>query len=84
VRDRRFEGWEAKHPIVMLSACETALGKTFDGGSYGMARAMFAAGAAQVVASLWNVDDEATRLLMTDFMDHMFIGFETEDAMAVA
>jgi len=49
-----------------------------------MARAMFAAGAAQVVASLWNVDDEATRLLMTDFMDHMFIGFETEDAMAVA
>lgn len=55
-------------PLVVLSACQTALGKTFDVGTIGMARAWMKAGASSVVMSLWRVDDDATRALMTRFL----------------
>ncbi|HEX5786611.1 MAG TPA: CHAT domain-containing protein [Woeseiaceae bacterium] len=56
-------------PLVVLSACQTGLGKDFDVGTMGMARAWARAGAAEVVMSLWNVDDDATRELMLEFID---------------
>lgn len=56
-----------KHPLVVMSACQSGLGKTFSGGGYGLARAWYAAGAGQVVGSLWNVSDEGTSHLMTGF-----------------
>jgi len=55
-------------PLVVMSACQTGLGKNFDVGTIGMARAWHRAGASNVVMSLWSVDDAATRLLMTDFI----------------
>ncbi|MFL9842021.1 CHAT domain-containing protein [Sphingomonas sp. ST-64] len=73
LRTKRLEAWAAWHPLVILSACQTALGKTFDGGTYGVARGWVAAGAGQVVASLWNVSDTATQLLMLRFADHAFV-----------
>ncbi len=57
-------------PLVVMSACQTGLGKDFDVGTIGMARAWLYAGASSVVMSLWNVDDAATRLLMTTFIRH--------------
>ena len=59
---------EFVNPIVVMSACQTGLGKVFGGGVFGLARAWHYAGAWQVVMSLWNVDDEATQALMTRFM----------------
>lgn len=56
------------HPLVVLSACQTGLGKEFDVGTIGMARAWQRAGASSVVMSLWNVDDLATQQLMTQFI----------------
>jgi CHAT domain-containing protein len=54
--------------LVVLSACETALGKEIDGeGLVGLVRGFMYAGATRVMASLWSVDDEVTAYLMAHF-----------------
>jgi CHAT domain-containing protein/tetratricopeptide (TPR) repeat protein len=54
--------------LVVLSACQTALGKEINGeGLVGLTRGFIYAGAERVVASLWQVDDEATSQLMRRF-----------------
>jgi CHAT domain-containing protein len=54
--------------LVVLSACDTALGREVSGeGLVGMVRGFVHAGAKRVVASLWKVDDEATADLMKTF-----------------
>jgi CHAT domain-containing protein len=54
--------------MVVLSACETALGKEIDGeGLLGLTRGFMYAGASRVVASLWRVSDVATAQLMGRF-----------------
>lgn len=54
--------------LVVLSACDTALGTDIKGeGLIGLARAFMYAGAPRVVASLWAVNDLATSELMTRF-----------------
>lgn len=55
-------------PLVVLSACQTGLGRAHDAGIIGVARAFTIAGAANVLMSLWSVDDAATALLMERFM----------------
>ena len=58
--------------LVVLSACETALGKDVKSeGLNGLTRGFMYAGAARVVASLWKVDDEATAELMKRFYTNM-------------
>jgi hypothetical protein len=73
-----------RHPFVVMSACETGLGKTFNAGIFGLARAWIYAGAAQVLASQWNVDDEATAHLMTAFMKKMQEGADSQQAFRQA
>jgi CHAT domain-containing protein len=54
--------------LVVLSACQTALGKEVGGeGLIGLTRAFMYAGAPRVVASLWQVNDLATAELMKHF-----------------
>ncbi len=54
--------------LVMLSACETGLGKEKRGeGVIGLTRAFMYAGAPTVGVSLWSVADKSTAELMTDF-----------------
>jgi CHAT domain-containing protein/Tfp pilus assembly protein PilF len=54
--------------LVVLSACQTALGKEVRGeGIVGLVRSFMYAGSKRVVASLWKVDDEATAKLMSLF-----------------
>ncbi len=57
--------------LVVLSACHTGSAHAAPGDEgIGLVRAFLLAGAHEVVASLWAVDDEATALLMTHFYQH--------------
>ncbi len=58
--------------LVVLSACQTGLGKEIKGeGLVGLTRGFMYAGAARVVVSLWSVNDKATAELMTKFYEKM-------------
>jgi len=58
--------------LVVLSACETGLGKEISGeGLVGLTRGFMYAGAYRVVASLWKVSDAATANLMAEFYRSM-------------
>jgi CHAT domain-containing protein len=67
---RLHEIYNLKLPaeLIVLSACQTALGKEIKGeGLVGLTRGFMYAGAPRVVASLWKVDDAATKELMERF-----------------
>jgi len=60
--------------LVVLSACQTGLGKEIRGeGLVGLTRGFMYAGARRVVASLWKVDDVATAVLMERFYKGMLM-----------
>lgn len=72
---RMHDIYNLKLPVdlVVLSACNTGLGKEVKGeGLIGLTRGFMYAGARGVVASLWKVDDDATAELMKDFYAAMF------------
>jgi CHAT domain-containing protein len=60
--------------LVVLSACQTGLGKDLKGeGLVGLSRGFMYAGVPRVVASLWNVDDVSTAALMQRFYQAMVV-----------
>ncbi len=71
--------------LVVLSACETGVGNLQWGdGVQGLQRAFGLAGARSVVMSLWKVDDEATRDLMTGMYAHLVAGRGVAEALRTA
>jgi CHAT domain-containing protein len=68
--------YELRAPLlVVMSACETALGRDVQGeGLVGLTRGFMYAGASSVVATLWKVDDAATAELMKLFYSNMLQG----------
>jgi CHAT domain-containing protein len=72
-------------PLVMLSACETGLGKEKRGeGVMGLTRAFMYAGAPTVGVSLWSVADRSTADLMSDFYKRLLTPGGTASAPSTA
>lgn len=67
---KELQQFRMEASLAVLSACQSGLGKTHDGGVIGLARSFQKAGVPRVVMSLWNVSDAATLDLMESFNRH--------------
>ena len=71
--------------LVVLSACQTALGKVSAGDEIvGLTRALLYAGTPGVISTLWEIDDEAAATLMNHFYDRLLHGGSAADALRFA
>ena len=69
---REIFGMDLKASLIVLSACETGLGKLSSGDELvGLTRAFIYAGTPSVVASLWKVEDSSTAALMASFYKNL-------------
>jgi len=68
--------------LIVLSACETGLGRLRRGeGVISLARAFTFAGAKSIVNTLWSVDDASTATLMFDFYTELKKGLHKDQAL---
>jgi CHAT domain-containing protein/Tfp pilus assembly protein PilF len=71
--------------LVVLSACESGLGRELGGeGLIGLTRAFQYAGARSVMASLWKISDRTTAELMVRFYKHLKRGLPKDEALRAA
>ena len=68
--------------LVVLSACETGLGKQFKGeGIFSMARSFAYAGSESIIMSYWKANDNATAEIMENFYKHLVEGATVDAAL---
>jgi len=80
-----FEQVRLDADLVVLSACESALGKELGGeGLISLTRAFQYAGARSVLASLWKISDRTTAELMVRFYKHLKAGKTKDEALRAA
>ncbi len=62
-----------KAQLLVLSACESGIGKDYPGeGNYSLARSFVYAGCQSVLMSLWSINDFVTSELVQDFYHHLY------------
>ncbi len=75
----------ARAQLVVLSACETGLGRSLRAeGVDGLVRAFSIAGVPSIVSSLWRVDDTSTARLMAGFHKKVRAGVSYDEALRLA
>ena len=80
-----FEQVRFDADLVVLSACESGLGKEMGGeGLIGLTRAFQYAGARSVMASLWKISDRTTAEFMVHFYRHLKEGLPKDEALRAA
>jgi CHAT domain-containing protein len=68
--------------LVILSACDTAVGQIYGGeGTINLVRSWLFAGARSVVATLWSVDDSFAKSLMKEFYRNLVLGRDKGEAL---
>lgn len=89
--DGALQAWEIfsqlklRAELVVLSACETALGKSVRGeGIVGLTRAFQYAGARSVIASQWQIQDQSTSIFMTALYENLNTGMQKDQALQAA
>ena len=71
--------------LVVLSACETGIGELREGeGNISLARAFAYSGAQSIVTTLWSVNDESTKKLMSSFYEFIEKGLPKDQALQQA
>ncbi len=70
--------------LVVISACQSGLGEVTGDGVFGLQRGFKKAGAQSIVMSLWEVDDDATRIMMTSFYENLAKGRSKYDSFREA
>jgi CHAT domain-containing protein len=71
--------------LVVLSACQTALGKVSAGDEIvGLTSALLYAGTPGVISTLWEIDDDAAAALMNHFYDRLIQGSSAAEALRFA
>jgi hypothetical protein len=72
-------------PLVVLSSCQTGLGKYIEGeGNYSLAKYFYHCGTKKVITSLWNLDDTASGLLFSIFYKHINQGLSPSRSLYLA
>lgn len=80
-RDNKLAGYEIygeknDADLIVLSACNTSVGEMIAGeGIMSLSRAFFHAGAASVLSTLWNVNDQVSAEIITDFYEALVAGY---------
>ena len=70
--------------LLVLSACETGLGDVANEGVFGLQWAFKSARVGTIIMSLWDVDDNATALMMKTFYRELTTGKDKREAFALA
>ena len=77
-------GLEVDNDLVVLSACQTGLGKITSGDDViGLNRAFFYAGTHTIVSSLWRVSDISTAILIKQFY-RRYASYDKADSLRLA
>lgn len=77
---REFCEMDMSHiDLMVLSACQTGLGRFNDEGPAGLVRGLKKAGVGALIVSLWNVSDEATML----FMKHLYKAMSEQSSIDI-
>jgi CHAT domain-containing protein len=81
---REIRALHLKAKLVTLSACDTGVGPVGEAGVANLVNAFIEAGADSVVSTLWDLEDQSTEYLMTDFYSKLALHERKVDALRSA